>query len=155
MGSSLINVDFRHADLSNSVFDHNSFQVTLYQGTKMEGAAGTVIGPVVLVYEGCSRALGGPELEQWIRNRGGSIHVVSLARQGQDIDPFHGFGCRLPRWGSLVVKMGRSSQPRRMLRRVTDCASNTEVPPARKLHVPGRGSMMFSPMTCRYSWPSL
>ncbi len=82
MGSSLIGVDFRHADLSNSVFDHNSFRVTLDKETKLEGALGSVIGPVALVHEGSSRELGGPELEQWIRSRGGSIQVVSPARQG-------------------------------------------------------------------------
>jgi hypothetical protein len=44
MGASLLGVDLRSADLSRAVFDANSFQVTLDQSTKFEGASGSVFG---------------------------------------------------------------------------------------------------------------
>ncbi|MFH8223863.1 pentapeptide repeat-containing protein [Streptomyces sp. NPDC018057] len=80
-GSSLLGVDFRGADLSDSTFDRNSFRVTLDQETRLVGASGSVIGPVVLVHETSSHELGGQELEEWITSRGGRIQVVSPARQ--------------------------------------------------------------------------
>ncbi|MEU9579795.1 pentapeptide repeat-containing protein [Streptomyces chilikensis] len=78
MGSSLLGADFRGADLSDAVFDENSFQVKVDEETKLEGAAGSVFGPVTFVREGVSRELSGSELQQWIRDHGGEIRVLGI-----------------------------------------------------------------------------
>ncbi|WP_405613824.1 hypothetical protein [Streptomyces sp. NBC_00076] len=80
MGASLLGVDFRGADLSNSVFDGNSFQVTLDQSTKIEGASGSVYGPAVIAEARVCRELSGAELQDWIKERGGQVRVVSASR---------------------------------------------------------------------------
>ncbi|MFF0034208.1 pentapeptide repeat-containing protein [Streptomyces avermitilis] len=81
MGASLLGVNLRSADLSNAVFQENSFQVTLDQNTKIEGASGSVFGPAVIVEEEGSRELSGAALEDWIKVKGGAIRVLTVDRE--------------------------------------------------------------------------
>ncbi|MGW7483286.1 pentapeptide repeat-containing protein [Nonomuraea muscovyensis] len=80
MGSSLLGVNLRCADLSNAVFQENSFKVTLDHNTKLVGASGSVFGPVVIVENGISRELSGAALEEWLTLKGGSLRVMTNDR---------------------------------------------------------------------------
>ncbi len=79
MGSSLLEVSLRGADLSGAVFDENSFKVTLDTKTVLHGATGTVFGPAELVDMGQSHKLAGSDLQNWLRNHGADIHVIRNA----------------------------------------------------------------------------
>lgn len=61
----------------SAVFDDNSFEVTLDECTKVEGASGSVFGPAVILDEGASRVLSGAKLQKWITERGADIRVVT------------------------------------------------------------------------------
>jgi uncharacterized protein YjbI with pentapeptide repeats len=80
MGASLLGVDLRSADLSNAVFQENAFRVTLDQKTKLAGASGSIFGPVVIAEDGMFRELSGALLEEWLRDKGGSLCVMASDR---------------------------------------------------------------------------
>ncbi|MFC3348927.1 pentapeptide repeat-containing protein [Streptomyces echinoruber] len=77
MGSVLIYTNFCGADLRDAVFEENSFKVTLNDETRLEGAAGTIFGPAVIVEGQTSCELSGAALERWLRDRGGDLHVIA------------------------------------------------------------------------------
>ncbi|MEU9000969.1 pentapeptide repeat-containing protein [Streptomyces sp. NPDC048551] len=76
LGASLLKVDFRGADLSHAVLQENSFKVRLDADTVLTGLTGSVFGPVEFVDADGSRTIAGAELEEWIRERGGDVHVL-------------------------------------------------------------------------------
>jgi uncharacterized protein YjbI with pentapeptide repeats len=78
MGASFLDTDLRGADLTDATADDNSFRVRLDNATVVTGFTGTIFGPVECVGEdGEMREIGGRDLEQWMRERGASIRVLS------------------------------------------------------------------------------
>jgi uncharacterized protein YjbI with pentapeptide repeats len=76
MGASLLDVNFCGADLSNAVVQENSFKVKMDADTVLAGLTGSIFGPVEFVGAEESRSIGGSELEQWIKDRGGDVSVL-------------------------------------------------------------------------------
>ncbi|MGR4881842.1 pentapeptide repeat-containing protein [Streptomyces sp. LARHCF249] len=76
MGASLLDVNFRGADLSQAILQENSFRVTLDGDTVLTGLTGSLFGPVEVVEERGTRTIAGIELEKWIRSRGGDVRVL-------------------------------------------------------------------------------
>ncbi|NKY16269.1 pentapeptide repeat-containing protein [Streptomyces somaliensis DSM 40738] len=80
MGASLLDVNLCGADLTGAKVTENSFRVRLDESTTLQGFSGSLFGPIeILTGEGV-REIGGADLEQWIREKGGAVTVI---RQGE------------------------------------------------------------------------
>ncbi|MFD8460489.1 pentapeptide repeat-containing protein [Streptomyces antimycoticus] len=77
MGASLLYVDLRGADLTDAVLRENSFKVAMNHATILQGVSGSIFGPVEILEQDSVRTLGGAALEDWIREKGGNVQVIS------------------------------------------------------------------------------
>ncbi|MET8754847.1 pentapeptide repeat-containing protein [Streptomyces sp. NPDC004667] len=81
LGASLLDTDLRGADLSGAEVRENSFRVLLDDSTHVAGLTGTVFGPATLAApDGTRHPLGGRDLEDWLRARGGDVQVIAPRR---------------------------------------------------------------------------
>ncbi len=77
MGASLLDVNLCGADLTGAAAMQNSFRVRLDEHVILEGFTGSIFGPVEVSTGGGVRAIGGADLEQWMREKGGVVTVCS------------------------------------------------------------------------------
>lgn len=75
-GASLIDIRLEGADLTNASVRETSFRAVLDERTVVRGLSGTLFGPAVIDQAGLRREISGPELEQWLNNRGANVHVL-------------------------------------------------------------------------------
>lgn len=64
------------ADLTGASVRETSLKPVLDDRTRVQGLTGTVFGPASLEGSGPPRELAGPELDEWLNNRGAAVQVL-------------------------------------------------------------------------------
>ncbi len=81
MGASLLDANLCGADLTDATVMENSFRVRLDETVILQGFSGSIFGPVEVSTGEKLTTIGGADLEQWIRNKGGTVTVISRSQR--------------------------------------------------------------------------
>ncbi|MCX5326989.1 pentapeptide repeat-containing protein [Streptomyces sp. NBC_00120] len=75
-GASFLDARVEGADLTGASVRETSLKPVLDDRTRVQGLTGTVFGPASLEGSGPPRELAGPELDEWLNNRGAAVQVL-------------------------------------------------------------------------------